>query len=293
MSARKGASPAWVQFPYTSSEYEFRTSELKRRWPRLHAGDAERWPDAKRIAAAFATKSARALAGGADDEAVAAGVQAAWTAFHRGDFRTAWQDGARFGAPGIAAAVKAAGVYATALEKDAGRAEALLLEAVTLAERAVAAVPAYANAHYFHAFALGRYSQRISILKALAAGHAGTIRRALERTLELEPKHADAHVALGVFHAEIVAKVGGIGARITYGASAAAAEEHFERALDLDSRSPIVPLEFGLALLQLHGARGRARAGDLLARAADGAPIDAMERLDVERARREAEALAR
>jgi hypothetical protein len=287
MTARKGASPAWVQFPYTSSEYDFRTSELKRRWARLHAGDAERWPDAKRVAAAFDTKRALALAGGADPAVVADVAQAAWAAFHRGDFQSAWRDGPAGGAPGIAAAVKAACVYAASVERDAGRAESLLLEAVTLAERAADAVPTYANAHYFHAFALGRYSQRISILKALAAGHAGTIRRRLERTLELESKHADANVALGVYHAEIVAKVGALPARITYGATAAAVDEHFERALELDPRAPVVPLEYALALLLLHGARAEKRATDLLARAAETAPADAMERLDVERAKRE------
>lgn len=287
MTARKDASPAWVQFPYTSAEYDFRTSDLKRRWARLHAGDCEAWPDAKRVAAAFGTKPARALAGGADADAVAELVQSAWSAFHRGDFRRAWKDGPQGGAPGSAAAVKAACVYAAGLERSAERAEALLLEAVSLAERAADVVPTYANAHYFHAFALGRYSQRISILKALAAGHAGTIRRRLERTLELQPKHADANVALGVYHAEIVAKVGGLPARITYGATAAAAEQHFERALELDARAPVVPLEYGLALLQLHGHRAENRALDLLSRAAESAPADAMERLDVERARRE------
>jgi hypothetical protein len=294
MAARRNASPPWVHFPYIATEYEFCTSDLRKRWIRLHAGDAEKWPDAKRVAAAFGSAAARALVvPDAAASAIAAGVQEAWIAFHRGDFRAAWQGAPRWGAPGIAVAVKAAAVYAGALETDAARAESLLQQAVELAARAAAGAPDYPNAHYVQAFALGRYSQRISVLKALAAGHAGTIRRCLDRTLELEPKHADAHVALGVYHAEIVAKVGGLAARVTYGATASAAEDHFERALALDAHAPVVPLEYGLALAQLHGRRAAARTRELLSTAVEATPADAMERLDVERARRELAALER
>jgi tetratricopeptide (TPR) repeat protein len=225
------------------------------------------------------------------DAALAAAVQEAWCAFHAGEFQKAWEDGSRLGPPGIAAAVKAAGVYAAYLEPRSARAEELLLEAATLAERAAAAAPSYANAHYFHAFALGRYSQRISILKALAAGHAGRIRESLEETVELQPDHADAHLALGLYHAEVVAKVGGLAARITYGATADAAERHFERALKLAPEAPVAALEFANGLRAMHGARARTRAIDLYRRAARAKPADAMERLDVERAARELAAL--
>lgn len=287
MAGRKKASVAWVQFPYTGGEYDFGTDRLRKGWPRLHAGDAERWPDAKRIAAVLGRGAARQLAAAdLDDDALAAAVQEAWRAFHRGDFGSAWEQGTRLGPPGIAAAAKAAGVYASYLETDAARAERLLLEAAKLAETAAQAVPGYANAHYFHAFVLGRYSQRISVLKALAEGHATRVRRSLDRTLELEPKHADAHIALGLYHAEIVAKVGGIAAKLTYGASADAAEKHFEKAIASNPESPVGPLEYANGLVMMHGAKVRKRADELYRQAADATPADAMERLDAERARR-------
>jgi tetratricopeptide (TPR) repeat protein len=286
MPGRKKASAAWEQFPYTSGAYEFRAASLRRNWARLHAGDAEPWPDAGRVAASLARGPARELlAEQLDGEALAIAVQEAWRAFHRGDFATAWRDGGRLGPAGVVAAVKAAGVYAAYLENDAGRAEQLLLDAATLAEQAAAAAPGYANAHYFHAFVLGRYSQRVSVLQALAAGHAARVRKSLDRALQIEPKHADAHLALGLYHAEIVAKVGGIAAKLTYGASASEAEKHFERAIALNPESPLCPLEFANGLVMLHGAKARRRADELYRRAAQGAPMDAMERLDAERAR--------
>jgi tetratricopeptide (TPR) repeat protein len=290
MAGRKKASVAWEQFPYMRDAYEFRAASLRRNWARLHAGDAEPWPEAGRVATSLARGPARnLLAEELDGDALATAVQEAWRAFHRGDFATAWREGGRLGPPGIAAAVKAAGVYAAYLEKDAGRAEQLLLDAATLAEKAAAAAPEYANAHYFHAFVLGRYSQRISVLQALAAGHATRVRKSLDRVLELEPKHADAHIALGLYHAEIVAKVGSIAARLTYGASANEAEKHFERAIELNPASPVGPLEYANGLAMMHGAKVRKRADELYRRAAESAPADAMERLDAERAR---EALA-
>jgi tetratricopeptide (TPR) repeat protein len=286
MTGRKKASAPWEQFPYTSAAYEFRAASLRRNWARLHAGDAEPWPDARRVSASAARGPARDLfAEELDGDALAAAVQEAWRAFHRGDFATAWHAGGRLGPPGIAAAVKAAGVYAAYLEKDPGRAERLLLDAATLAEQAAAAAPEYANAHYFHAFVLGRYSQRIAVLQALAAGHATRVRKSLDRALALEPKHADAHIALGLYHAEIVAKVGALAAKVTYGASANEAEKHFERALALNPESPVGALEYANALVMMRGAKDRKRADDLYRRAAESTPADAMERLDAEHAR--------
>lgn len=64
--------------------------------------------------------------------------------------------------------------------------------AAQLAEAAVKALPDEANGHYRHAFALGRYSQGISIAKALKQGIAGKVRISLEAALE-RAKHAEAH----------------------------------------------------------------------------------------------------
>ena len=83
----------------------------------------------------------------------------------------------------------------------------------TLSE-AFEAFPDDANAHYFHAFNLGRYSQSISIIKALKQGVGGKILGSLKSALKLEPKHAEAHTALGMYHAEIIDKVGKLIGRV-------------------------------------------------------------------------------
>ena len=47
---------------------------------------------------------------------------------------------------------------------------------------------------------------------------ARKVKNALETTIQLAPKHADAHIALGAFHAEVIDKVGSLLGR-TQGAS--------------------------------------------------------------------------
>ncbi len=262
--------------------------ELKARWERLHRTDREPWPDAALIAreAAAAPPFAEWLRHYGSGRKLAAALQAAWGRFHAGEFRAAIEQGASLGALGACVANRAAAVES--LYTQAGNAEVmeLLLAAVARGEAALEVLAAHANAHYTLALVLGRYSQRISILKAITDGLAARVRAELERTLELEPQHAEAHVALGLYNAEIVNKLGGVVASLTYGASSKDSIEHFKQALKLAPHSPIVHMEYAYGLLLLDARRYREEAQALYEVAATTEPLDAMEALDVERAKR-------
>ncbi|EWS62565.1 hypothetical protein Y695_04206 [Hydrogenophaga sp. T4] len=54
--------------------------------------------------------------------------------------------------------------------------------------------------------------------KALAKGLGGKVRQALQTTIELAPNHADAHLALANYHAEVIDKVGELIGSMTHGA---------------------------------------------------------------------------
>jgi len=112
-------------------------------------------------------------------------------------------------------------------------------------------------------------------------------REQLERAIKLEPKHADSHIALGLFHAEIIDKVGALAGRLTYGADAGKSVEHFDKALKLNPASAIAHMEYANGLLMLHGERKKKQAVELYRKAAACKPADAMERLDVEQAKAE------
>ena len=217
---------------------------------------------------------------------LAEGIEGAWRAFHAGEFLRAMEIGAKTGALGATAASKAAATYALYGCRAEANSTKLLQTAARQAEQAVKMLPDYANAHYTLALTQGRYSQRVSIVQALANGLASRVRTALDITLKLEPRHAEAHLALGLFHAEILAKLGSLVARLSYQVSADAAIEHFRRAIKLAPRAPIAYMEYAHGLVLLDPVAHREQARELYAEAAACEPLDAMERLDVERAKR-------
>jgi tetratricopeptide (TPR) repeat protein len=252
----------WVKFPHADKAYVHDAAGLKKHWARLHRGDCEPLP-----------KAAEALA--------------AWGAFHAGDFGKAVEAGLAAGGSGINAAVKAQVVYGHYLEKSAAAKSKLFEEAAAWAEEHRSAAPKDVNAHYLHAFALGRYSQCISVGKALAQGLGGKIKDALLTAMKLEPRHADANIAYGAYQAEVIDKVGGLVAGMTYGAKKESAVEHFQKALKLFPESAIARIEYGNGLILLYGKSRLGEATKLYEQAAACEPADAMERLDVERAKDE------
>ena len=282
------ARSARARDPISDGAFRHSGNALKEQWERLHRGDCEPFPDARRIARL--AKAEAGLAARLDAEggsaAVAERVQEAWREFHAGNFARAIELGGKLGPLGAAAANKAAAIQASAMAPGAAGALKILQAACKRGEEAVKRLPDAANSHYMLALVLGRYSQRISIVTALAEGLGGRVHKLLERTLELEPRHADAHIALGLYHAEIVGKLGGLVAGLTYGASPSAALKHFKRALELTPEAAIAHIEYAQGLLLLDERAHRSQANELYRRAAKCEPMDAMEWLDVERARR-------
>ena len=270
------AKSSWAPFPHSDKAFDYAGDKLAKAWPKLHAGDLEPYPDEKHVAGLLKANAAL----GKDAGKLAAQLQDAWRAFHRGDFHEAHDAGVALKALGASVAIKAGGIHATYLVSSDKDKIARYEELAKLADAAVDALPGEANSHYRRAFALGRYSQCISISKALAQGIAGKVKQSLDATLKLAPKHAEARTALGLYNAEIVGKVGGMLAKLTYGASAAEAEKQFKEALKLTPDSPIAWIEYGNALLLLHGDKKEDEVAEAYSKAAKLKPRDAMEALD-------------
>jgi hypothetical protein len=280
------AAMKWKAFGYDAANYVYEGAALKKAWPELHRGDCEPFPDAAFVKQALAANPR--LNGSLSADKAAAALQSAWRAYHRGDFGRAVAEGAALGPIGADVANKAANIYATYLETDSGRKREILLEAADRADALQAVAPDFPNAFYFHAQALGRYAQEISVAKALAQGIGGKVKASLDRTIRLEPKHAEAHIALGAYHAEIVNKVGGLLAGLTYGASKEEAVKHFAIARKLLPDSAIARIEEANGLVMLFGKARLAAAERLYEEAANCPPADAMQKLDAEHAKEEA-----
>ena len=249
----------WAKFPHDQKAILHAGDALKKNWDALHKGDNEPFPRD-------------------------AGLQEAWRQYHAGNFADAVAAG-----EGSVVAIKATSIYATHLEKkDAAKAK-LFQGAMEMAAVLRNAEPENVNAHYQYAYAAGRYAQSVSVIKALKEGYGGKIKSALDTVLKIDSKHAEAHTAMGAYHAEIIDKIGAMVGKLTYGASKDAAVEHYEKALKLTPQSPIAHIEFANGLLMLFGDKEMDKATKLYEKAANMKGRDAMEILDIEMAKAELE----
>ncbi len=249
----------WTPFPH-AGDYAFDAASLKKNWARLHRGDCEPLP--KNPA-----------------------VLKAWVLFHNGDFQQAAQAGLAAGDHGITVANKATSIYANYLEGKEKVKLDLFMEVAACAEAQQTTEPKNASAWYSQAYALGRYSQGISVAKALAQGLGSKVKNALEQTIKLSPQHADAHIALGSFHAEVIDKVGSLIGGMTYGAKKDTGLALFKEALKLNPGSAIAMTEYANAMVMLEGDKRMKEATRLYEEAAASEALDATERLDVEMAK--------
>lgn len=247
----------WNKFPHDQKAITYTGDALKKNWSALHMGDNEPYPKDT-------------------------GIQEAWRQFHAGNFEAATKNGGTV-------AAKATTIYATHLEtKDAAKVRHFQ-DAMELASTLIKAEPKNPNAHYQYAYAAGRYSQSVSVLKALKDGYGGKIKNALETAMKLDAKHADAYTAMGAYHAEIIDKVGALVGKLTYGANKDAAVEHYEKAIKLNPASPIAHIEYANGLLMLFGDKEEAKAVKLYEKAAKMKAKDAMDVLDIAMANDELE----
>lgn len=251
----------WNAFPF-AGDYAFDADSVRKHWARLHASDLEPLPK---------------------DTA----LLEAWAHFHNGEFQLACEAGLKLGGAGITLANKATCIYATYLEHKEKEKLDLFLAVAARAHTQATTDPLNPNAWHWQAYALGRYSQGISVAKALAQGLGSKVKDALEKAIALNPKHSDAHVALGTFHAEVIDKVGPLIGGMTYGAKKDIGLDLFRQSLVLNPKSVIAMIEFANGMVMLEGEKRMEEATALYEQAAATQAFDAMERLEVELARTE------
>jgi hypothetical protein len=255
---------AWTPCPYRG-EHRFDADRVAALWDRLHAGDGEPLP--------------------ADPA-----VLRAWAHYHEGDLHRAMMAGLAAGGAGITLANQATAVYACHLEaREAARQDLLMTAAERAAEQA-AREPGNPNAWFWQAYCVARYCQGISVAQSVAQGLGRRVRDALHRTIELQPRHVHGHIALGVFHAEIIDKVGALIGNMTYGAKHDIGLRMIREGLRLNAGSAAMLMEGAHALLLLEGETASEEATHLYEQAAHCEPLDAVDQLHIERARVELQA---
>lgn len=155
----------------------------------------------------------------------------------------------------------------------------LFARAIGAADEAIRLDPGNPEAHFQSAHAIGREAQTVGVMEALNRGYARRTREAAQEALRLDPEMAEAHLTLASWHAEIVNKMGGLVARVTYRATRRNALDYYEKALELAPDEIGVYLEYANGLLLLNRNRNREQARELLARGIEIAPGDAYDRI--------------
>jgi hypothetical protein len=250
---------AWTT-PTPGKAPSIQLAGMCRHWQRLHVGDCEALPPLT-------------------------SVRSAWLLFHRGELHKAFLAATQAGAAGFSVACKSACVYGSYVEPHEKNRLELFLDVAARAERHISNEPQCASAHYWHAYALSRYSQGISVARALAQGIGSKVKTSLETTIALQPKHAGALMALASFHADVIDKVGVLIGNMTYGVRRDISLELLDRGLKLAPHSPGTLVEYARTLLLLEGEARQTEALDLYREAAAVRPLDAQEYLDVQFAR--------
>ena len=251
----------WEQLPedYT---FDYNQEQLAENWDAVHMGDQLKYP----------------LSEEGDKKTLKAQADA-WLHFHNGDFQRAAEIGLELAEHGSVVLAKAVAAYCDYLCEDEDEVLNLLTETMDICEESATALPNCANAQFVNALIMGRYSQRISITKALSQGLGSKIKSYIELALELEPNHAEAHTGLALYHAEIIDKIGAMIGGLTYGAKKSIALEHFETSMELASELPITLIEHANGLMLLGGKEKSATA--LYQQASECNPIDAIQNCDV------------
>ncbi len=270
----------WHALPPGFPEFHYSEEELREAWRTLHHRDGLPWPDADYVAEWGEEVD--------DAEAVAASLVEGWRHYHAGAFQRAYEIGTEAGPAGNLLAGRAWLTYASHIPEDPDTRAAMLAEGSERFKQRMQArngeIPAWE--HMGVALMLGQHSKNISTTRAVRDGIPGTVRDQLDQALE---KHPDLPAALGTYggyHTELIDRVGGMLARMTYGASRDAAREYFERALEADPGLIMARTEFGEALLRLDPDGNWGEAMQQLEQAIDTTPLDADDELERRRAAR-------
>jgi len=256
----------WAVSPVDTSDLDLSGGGLRESWDRMHAGNREPYPENEQL-------------------------QEAWRRYHLGDFAGAVNTGRALGGPGVVPAAFAGTIYAQYVEQDADRKSRLFREVMGWCEQAEADGLSTPNLHYMYAVTMGRYSQFVSMIDALAQGFGGRIREQAEKCLALDNQHAEGHVTLGGWNAEITDQAGTMMAKVLYGATRDDAIQHYDTALQLAPDSPVPYIEYARGLETMYGDSRSDQIIALLEQGLEREAADAMQRLDQAKARLELAAM--
>lgn len=234
------------------SQFNYSKDSLADLWSRVHSIDKEPWPTADRLKVLLAGRPIEAASPHFKDDfdSLAECFQQAWVDFHNGDFQAAFENAERCGPVAAYASLLAVNTYACYLAPQSDR-EKLYAEAAERAKQAIQLFPNEVNIEYAYALNIGRYSEEVSMAKALSSGAAISFKKSIEKCLGMQPNHLPSLLALATLHAQAIDAIGELAARMTFGATRKKVLSVYEEAVKMDKPAPLIYVEYGKNILLL------------------------------------------
>ncbi|CDF85869.1 hypothetical protein PKB_4545 [Pseudomonas knackmussii B13] len=285
----------WKPFPYDQSAFDYSGDKLRAAWPRLTRGfGGYPFPDATwvtKMAAAHPDAVAKTVASGSgfsgkpeEARTYAEKLQDVWRKVFRGDFAQAKQDGLALGVGGQVPAMFAQVLYAMFLAPASDK-QQLLEEVISYTDQAGPLLNADPIAQFGRAYAKARLAEELPVPVVLKRGYTGEIPKELDAILAERPNQPFALALYGGYQAGVIRKVGKLVGRMTYGVSADQMEQYFARSFRASDDLPIGHYEYANALGYVYGDDQHEKALEQLRKAVAIKPINAMEALEVARAK--------
>jgi tetratricopeptide (TPR) repeat protein len=184
-------------------------------------------------------------------------------------------------------AFAARSLYEHAMELPISKRESLMIQCEKFARDAIALDANNADAYFELGASAGQFALLRGATWAFLNGIPSQIRGYFEKTLELDPRHVFAMIALARWHAEVVVGGGGF----IYAASPEVALNLLNRAVRFEPKNINVRVNFAQTLMVLDKVKNRAAAKAQLEIAIILEPRDALERKALVAAQRGLESL--
>lgn len=267
-SASLSTQADWLPYPAELPAFDYSGQRLQHAWPRLMAGPQLPYPDLHWLqqrlrqypqieqrtltlaAEPHAHPALTAYAAG-NPEPLLSALQNVWRLHYQGDFRAAWELGMQLGPSGAVPALYSRLMYATLLVTDPAEKLRLLQEAANQSETLLPLAADDAFARFGLLYAHARILELLDTGEATASGLLSPTQEALQQLRRQYPHNPLYAATLGGIHAGVVARVGSLIGRLTYGSTAKRAIDAFEQALAQQPALPVIYYEYAKALGQM------------------------------------------
>lgn len=262
------------------SPFDYNSDSIVDVWSQVHSIDKEPLPTAKGLKQLLkgASIDAASPTYGDDFEALAAAIIDGWVDFHNGDFQGAFDKAEACGPAASYLALLALNTYAGYLAPESKQAD-LFYGAAEKAKDAILMFPKVVNIEYAYALNIGRYTESISIAKALSSGAALSFKKSLDKCLSIQPNHVPSLLAQGALHAQTIDAIGELAARMSFGATKKKVFNVYESASQIDNPPPVIFLEYAKNI-QLLEKNNKGKVERLLKQALAAPVLDPLDAFD-------------